>query len=536
MPRTSPRPPLLNACVLAAALAAAAAPVHAQVAPSAEPVPGMWAFEGELTGQPGRSLQIDTQLGRGMVVSYLGYRADGSALFLQASGYRAAGDNGFTGELREFRNGPVIGGGAGSGEVAGSAGPLRLAFDTPTSGTVTLPGEAPRRIVRFAYGAQRLSRVASLDQDMQLTVHSTAVRPETAMYKMRFANGTFQLSQTGTDSGSLCTYSGPYRLQGESIVSEGTRICTDASGTQQRSPYLSGQFRFDNENFLSGSVRIDGHDVFFTGPCKAWAQIGNSPIAPCSLASYGAEALQPGMWSFDGELGGRPGRSLQIDRLDNSGMLILSYLGYRNDGSSVFLQGATHFGGLLRFNTYSFPLKEFRGGPVIGGPVTPGEEAATVGDMQLAFDSPTSGTITLPGEAPRRISRYRYEDHTVRFDKAFEGYGYPFAQAPGNPISIDLVARDGVFRMDSYETPTYRRCQYRGSYQLTGEGLATEGTRSCAVFGGATTTSYSGRLAVDENGLLRARMTEDGGRSPVLITAGCSNGRLCTREELQRPR
>ncbi|WP_200848824.1 hypothetical protein, partial [Raoultella sp. 18093] len=78
-------------------------------------------------------------------------------------------------------------------------------------------------------------------------------------------------------------------------------------------------------------------------------------------------------------------------------------------------------------------------------------------------------------------------------------------------------------------------CRYRGTYRLTGEGLFTEGSRSCGTLDAATSTPYNGEIAVNENGLLRARPTENG-RSPVLISAGCSNGRLCTRGELQRPR
>lgn len=527
----------LASAITLAASATGVAPAWAQSTPAggAEPEPGMWAFDGELNGRPGRSLQIDTQLGRGMVVSYLGYRADGSALFLQASGYRAQDDNGFTGELREFRNGPVIGGQTANGEVAGSAGTLRLAFDTPVSGTVTLPGEAPRRIARFTYGAQELSRVSGFRKDVQLTVHTRERFPGTATYALQFSGGNFQLVQTSTRDGNLCSYSGPYQLRSESIVSaEGTKLCTDAAGNQQRGTYRQGHFRFDNENFLSGSVRTEGRDEFFTGPCQAGAVLGNSPVAPCSLAWYGQPALQPGMWSFDDELDGRPGRSVQIDHLANSGMLLVSYLGYRSDGSSLFLQGAAYFGFLYN-QTYTFALKEYRRGPVIGGPVTPGEEAATVGEAQLTFDSPTSGVLTLPGEMPRRISRYRYEDHTVRFDKAFEGYGYPSAHTPGTPMSIDIVARAGVFRMDTLTRDTSLACRYRGTYRLTGEGLFTEGSRSCGTLDASTTTPYSGEIAVNENGLLRARLTENG-RSPVLISAGCSNGRLCTRAELQRPR
>ncbi|CAM4010036.1 hypothetical protein [Paracidovorax anthurii] len=119
---------LLAACMLAGATAVAV-PALAQTVfiPPIEPEPGMWAFDGEMNGKPGRSLQIDMQNGRAMIVSYLGYRSDGSAVFLQASGLRAVDSSSFQGTLEEFRNGPAIGsGGTGSnGERAASTGPAR---------------------------------------------------------------------------------------------------------------------------------------------------------------------------------------------------------------------------------------------------------------------------------------------------------------------------------------------------------------------------------------------------------------------------
>ncbi len=527
------------ACALAlAASATGVAPAWAQTsaAAGAEPEPGMWAFDGELTGQPGRSLQIDTQLGRGMVVSYLGYRADGSSLFLQASGYRAQDDNGFTGELREFRNGPAIGGGAANGEVAGSVGTLRLAFDTPTSGTVTLPGEAPRRISRFTYGNQQLSR--DFDRQIEIGLYSQASRsPRTATYRMRLSDSDLRLEQLSSSDGSLCAYSGPYQVQGGTLASQGTKVCTDASGAQQQGTYRIERLRFDSQGFLSAKMEIDGTSVVAAGACWMTGAVNSGTPGPCSTHFYGGFALQTGMWSFDDELNGRPGRSLQIDNLPGSGALVVSYLGYRADGSSLFLQGSAPVD-MIQVRNYEIPLKEFRNGPVIGGAVTPGQEAASVGTAQLVLNSPTTGTITLPGDTPRRISRYRYEDHTVRFDKAFEGRGYSSPYPASDSIDIDLVARDGVFRMDTIAMGAYKNCQYRGTYNLAGDGLVTSGSLNCQASEGATNTEYrSGYFTVDANGMLRGTLRHSA-NVPYLITAGCmgSNSSLCTRDALQQPR
>ncbi|AVS79828.1 hypothetical protein C8244_01045 [Paracidovorax avenae] len=529
---------LALACALAlAASAAGVAPAWAQTtaAAGAEPEPGMWAFDGELTGQPGRSLQIDTQLGRGMVVSYLGYRADGSALFLQASGYRAQDDNSFTGELREFRNGPVIGGGAANGEVAGSVGTLRLAFDTPTSGTVTLPGEAPRRISRFTYGNQQLSR--DFDRQIEIGLYSQASRsPRTATYRMRLSDSNLRLEQLSSSDGSLCAYSGPYQVQGGTLASQGTKVCTDASGAQQQGTYRIERFRFDSQGFLSGNMEIDGTSVVAAGACWMTGAVNSGTPAPCSAHFYGGFALQTGMWSFDDELNGRPGRSLQIENLPGSGVLIVSYLGYRADGSSMFLQGATTTD-MVQLRDYAIPLKEFRNGPVIGGSVTPGQEAASVGTAQLVLGS-TSGTITLPGDTPRRISRYRYEDHTVRFGKAFDGGQYLSPYPPGGSVAIKLDARNGVFRMDTLSRGNNQNCQYQGSYELAGDGITTYGSMNCSTDNGGTgSTIRTGYFTVDANGMLRGTLRH-AFSAPYLFAAGCvnSDGRLCTRDELQQPR
>ena len=51
----------------------------------AVPLPdsGLWGFDAEANGQPGRGFQIDQQQGSLMLFTYMGYRADGSPLFLQ---------------------------------------------------------------------------------------------------------------------------------------------------------------------------------------------------------------------------------------------------------------------------------------------------------------------------------------------------------------------------------------------------------------------------------------------------------------------
>ncbi|WCM88136.1 hypothetical protein [Acidovorax sp. NCPPB 3576] len=56
-------------------------------------------------------------------------------------------------------------------------------------------------------------------------------------------------------------------------------------------------------------------------------------------------------------------------------------------------------------------------------------------------------------------------------------------------------------------------CEYRGTYRLTGEGLAFEGTRTCTSSSGTTVEPYlAEQFTVDRNGLLRGTMRESTGR------------------------
>ncbi|GKS76032.1 hypothetical protein AVME950_14070 [Acidovorax sp. SUPP950] len=501
--------------------------------PNAEPEPGLWAFDGELNGQPGRSLQIDTEQGRALIVSYLGYRADGSSVFLQASGLRGGDSSAFRGPLQEFRNGPpVIGGGAGNGEVAGSPGEIELAFDSPTSGTVTLPGDVTRRISRFTYGSA--VQGGSSGQYTLQTYSTRLSQTPIASYRVELRDGNFLMSQLSTSDGRLCSYSGTYQKRGQGIESDGTASCVDPSGNQQRSPYRIEQFAVDAYGLATGTLRKDGIESFFMGACHAGAVILGSPGTCAWGASPSDIVVQPGIWAFDGELNGRPGRSLQIDTQNGSRALVLSYLGYRTDGSSLFMQGST-----ANRDTnaqFTVPLTEFRNGPVIGGAIRPAEVATTMGAATIVFDSPTTATITLPFDTPRRISRFRYEDHLVRFNKAFSAQAYPFWSPTPTATGIDMVVRDGIFRMDTRTADLLTACEYRGTYRLSGEGLDSEGTRTCTAPSGTTSEAYRAQqLTVDRNGLLRGMMQSASG-ARTLVLGACWNGRLCTPPELELPR
>lgn len=133
----------LRALTATAAFFAASA-VHAFM-----PAPGLWGMSAELNGAPGRGFQIEVE-NEIVVLSYYGYRADGSSVFYSAVG--PISDNRFLAPLIEYRGGTALGTGFRNGVEASSPGNVTLDFRTGKSGTITLPNESPKPVVKFGFG------------------------------------------------------------------------------------------------------------------------------------------------------------------------------------------------------------------------------------------------------------------------------------------------------------------------------------------------------------------------------------------------
>ena len=120
------------------------------------PVSGTWVIEDELLGKPGRGLAIDVQNGM-VLMQIFNYLPSGSPSFHMGSGSY----QGMAAELdiNRYQGGRLIGGEEASGVLAESTGrvALRFSFDgsaeaqpNRTRGSVQLPGEAHKKIVRMA--------------------------------------------------------------------------------------------------------------------------------------------------------------------------------------------------------------------------------------------------------------------------------------------------------------------------------------------------------------------------------------------------
>ena len=112
----------------------------------------------------------------------------------------------------------------------------------------------------------------------------------------------------------------------------------------------------------------------------------------------------PGLWSIVPEsTQNLPGRGITIEVENN--ILVLTYYGYRPDGTSAFYTAA----GSLSNNTFSASLTEFQNGTPVGQSYTPASAKGTSpGTVSITFTNGLTGTITLPGESAKAIAKYSF--------------------------------------------------------------------------------------------------------------------------------
>ena len=338
----------------------------------------------------------------------------------------------------------------------------------------------------------------------------------------------------------LVQYSMPIRGYGADTL----RATTDGTGQITSLNWSMNQWRFIKDSpYTPGDDLISRLDITAAGVrvqndlrCTAFGRInecvGFSSDAGSSSAGVNAPLNfapvattlpaghirmpdpEPGLWAVDAELNGKPGRGFQID-MQGGSRVVFSYFGYRQDGSSQFLQAS---GKVERwsedgfFPSLSAPLLEYRGGTAIGTAYRPAAEAGNLGYAYILFLTSSTGILSLPGEEPKRISRFRYEDLLERFNQQYYlaasvlgGFG-PFSQR-----FATLTAKDNVFTMsETYETyeNSQNACEYRGNYTLTGRGLNSVGSYTCTSASNPTQTGEYRfeELNVDIHGVLTGRM------------------------------
>lgn len=222
-----------------------------------QPASGMWSFDGELTDGPGRGIQVDTQGGDLIIITYFGYRADGSAVFYQASGTRN-GDE-FSGNLLEYKNGRSIGGPSRKGELAQSIGPLRIVFASRTTGTAYIPGEPPVSISRFQFH-DHSPRFNRRFQSVRTWYYEANLSE--AQITVSAIEGVFSLLGGG------CDLFGSYIPSDDGIFSAGNYACDFGTGSY-KSDYLS----VDHEGVFTAKINFkangstEEYPIYYYGTC-----------------------------------------------------------------------------------------------------------------------------------------------------------------------------------------------------------------------------------------------------------------------------
>lgn len=117
-----------------------------------------------------------------------------------------------------------------------------------------------------------------------------------------------------------------------------------------------------------------------------------------------AHAFVPeaGLWAIDAEVDGQPGRGFQIDVQGST--LVLTFYGYAPDGKAQWYLAA----GSLASNTFAGSLDQFAGGQTFGAPRTVASATGSAGSVVLTFTDAMHGTIKLPGESTKSITRFNF--------------------------------------------------------------------------------------------------------------------------------
>ena len=194
------------------------------------PSNGTWVVTAENNGQPGRGFTIQNQAGT-MIILFYGYAANG-----QPDWYLAAGalspTNTFTGTFQTYAGGITFGGATTQATNTGSAGTVSVAFTSSTTGTMTLPGEAPKSISWANFGDP--SPASSLTGTYAL-IRGVGIDD----------NGNVNSSATNVTASGLLQISGTSATQSLTVTASGIPSTTVTTGSIND---LSSSFVFTNSS------------------------------------------------------------------------------------------------------------------------------------------------------------------------------------------------------------------------------------------------------------------------------------------------
>ncbi len=218
----------------------------------------------------------------------------------------------------------------------------------------------------------------------------------------------------------------------------------------------------------------------------------------CYQTSIAAVLPTDGLWAIDAETNGQNGRGFQVET--HRGLTVLTYYGYRAGGHDHWYLAT----GALANGSFTGSMTQYQGGTALGAAYAPATANGSAGTVAMNFTSSTAGSITLPGEPAKAISKF-----------AFGGSGSP-AVVPSNGlwvIDAELNGQDGrgfqIEQHGSFLVFTY--------YGYDAGGQETWYLAAAAMTG----SSFTGALSEYGGGMVLggtySAATETGSPGPVTI-------------------
>jgi hypothetical protein len=194
------------------------------------PAGGLWIVDAENNGQAGRGFQIEVE-NEVMVLTYYGYRADGSSVFYLASGPIVG--NSFSGALTEYQNGNALGATWNNpASEVGSAGTVHATFTSGQHGTITFPGETPKTISKLPFGYANGPQ-GLLGTYLFATIASTT--EYTDYYTLSEVTGASTADGNGIVTDSSISFACEYQVSGEL---NGAVVCVEVTETDFSDSYF----------------------------------------------------------------------------------------------------------------------------------------------------------------------------------------------------------------------------------------------------------------------------------------------------------
>jgi hypothetical protein len=127
-------------------------------------------------------------------------------------------------------------------------------------------------------------------------------------------------------------------------------------------------------------------------------------VSKFAFSGGGSPGVVPsnGLWVINAENNGQSGRGFQIEQ--NGGVLVFTYYGYDSSGQETWYLAS----GFMSGSAFTGTLTEYGGGTVLGSTYAPAAPTGSAGSVSITFATPTSGTINLPGESAKEISKFSW--------------------------------------------------------------------------------------------------------------------------------